>query len=494
MQKLEKRQQELERSEAHYHLLFESIKDGIALSGAQTGILEQVNEALCVLVERPREDLLDHPLTVLHPPQETGLYRQIFEDFAAGKLDPADLDLEVQTASGARIPVDISNSRLTLEGRHFLLSIYRDTRDAKAKQAALEESEARLAESNQLLGDVLEHTHMMAALLDPQFNFIWVNRAYADRCRHEASFFSGKNHFELYPHAENQSIFQRVVATGEPFFASANPLEFPDPSERGVTHWDWSLIPVKNDAGKVTGLVFTLTEVSDRIRAEQALAASEHRFRSVLETVSLIGVMLGLEGNIILCNDFLLDPTGWAREDVLQKNWFDLFLPAEIRREIREEVFLKTTEAGAIPAHHQNVIITRTGEQRLIEWSNTVLLDLHGAKSGVASIGQDITERKKAEEALRESESRYRLLFERNLAGVYRSTLDGQILNCNDAFAKMFGWESQEEMGSLRAQALYKDPSDRERFIARLRRTAASPTTNICSAGATAHFCGSWKM
>ncbi|MBW1797679.1 MAG: PAS domain-containing protein, partial [Deltaproteobacteria bacterium] len=111
----------------------------------------------------------------------------------------------------------------------------------KKVEEALRESEARLAESNQLLAGVLEHTHMMAVYLDPRFNFIWVNRAYADTCRHKPSFFPGKNHFDLYPHEETQAIFQRVVDTGEPFFVAAKPFQFPDQPERGVTYWDWSL-------------------------------------------------------------------------------------------------------------------------------------------------------------------------------------------------------------------------------------------------------------
>jgi len=147
----------------------------------------------------------------------------------------------------------------------------RDITERKLMDEKLRESEARLTESNQLLEGVLEHTYMMAVFLDPQFNFIWVNRAYADTCRHEPSFFPGKNHFALYPHEENQAIFQRVLDTGEPFFVEAKPFEFPDQPERGVTYWDWCLIPVKDGTGKVTGLVFTLAEVTERIRAEAAL-------------------------------------------------------------------------------------------------------------------------------------------------------------------------------------------------------------------------------
>ena len=69
---------------------------------------------------------------------------------------------------------------------------------------------------------------------------------------------------------------------------------------------------------------------------------------------------------------------------------------------------------------------------------------------------------------LREAEERYRLLFERNLAGVYRSTLDGRLLECNGAFLKTLGFESREELDARRTTSLYADPKDRTRLLDRL--------------------------
>jgi diguanylate cyclase (GGDEF)-like protein/PAS domain S-box-containing protein len=77
--------------------------------------------------------------------------------------------------------------------------------------------------------------------------------------------------------------------------------------------------------------------------------------------------------------------------------------------------------------------------------------------------------RHRVEAALRTSEQQHRLLFERNLAGVYRNTVDGRILDCNDALARIFGYDSREELMQHQAPALYADPADRDAFIRRLR-------------------------
>ncbi len=126
-----------------------------------------------------------------------------------------------------------------------------------------------LHESNEMLERVFESTHFHIAYLDRDFNFLRVNKTYADSCGHPPEFFVGMNHFALYPNAENEAIFRRVVETGEPFTIYAKPFEFPDQPERGTTWWDWTLSPVRAADGKLAALVFALVDVTERVRAEQ---------------------------------------------------------------------------------------------------------------------------------------------------------------------------------------------------------------------------------
>jgi diguanylate cyclase (GGDEF)-like protein/PAS domain S-box-containing protein len=100
------------------------------------------------------------------------------------------------------------------------------------------------------------------------------------------------------------------------------------------------------------------------------------------------------------------------------------------------------------------------------DWSDDVvsLLRISG------EIFVNAVQRHRAEAALRGSEQQHRLLFERNLAGVYRTTIDGRILDCNDAMARILGYSSRQELMEQRAQELYQNPSDRADFISALRR------------------------
>jgi PAS domain S-box-containing protein len=149
-----------------------------------------------------------------------------------------------------------------------------------ADQRSVEEA---LRNTNELLEKIFSTTHMLIAYMDKDFNFIRVNHAYAVADGRDPGFFAGKNHFELYPDEDNQSIYSRVVEQGEPYSAYAKPFEYAEHPERGLTYWDWTLYPVKKASGEVKGLVLGLVNVTRRIKAEGALRQSRKHFMTAQE-------------------------------------------------------------------------------------------------------------------------------------------------------------------------------------------------------------------
>src|SRR5690606_18209880 len=97
-----------------------------------------------------------------------------------------------------------------------------------------------LRKTNELLENIFSNVHMLIAYMDCDFNFIRVNRRYADADRCDPDFFPGKNHFDLYPNEENEAIFRHVVKTGTPFSTMDKPFVYAEHPERGTTCWDWS--------------------------------------------------------------------------------------------------------------------------------------------------------------------------------------------------------------------------------------------------------------
>ncbi len=158
-----------------------------------------------------------------------------------------------------------------------------------------------------------------------------------------------------------------------------------------------TLSPVRGRNGETIAISGVTKDLTEAKRVEEHLRASESRYRNILENVQLISVGLDLVGNITFCNDFLLDLTGWKNEEVIGSDWFDTFVPSDVREEVRQ-MFLKNTTQETIERSFQNEIITRAGGRRLISWNNTILHDSEGNVAGTISIGEDITVRKQAED------------------------------------------------------------------------------------------------
>ena len=109
------------------------------------------------------------------------------------------------------------------------------------------------------------------------FNFLRVNPAYAQADGKTPEFFVGKNHFDLYPNPENEQIFRKVVKTKKPYHAFEKPFEYSNNRERGITYWDWCLYPVLDEKNNVTGLIFSLQNVTQRKKLEQEILEISQR-------------------------------------------------------------------------------------------------------------------------------------------------------------------------------------------------------------------------
>ena len=145
------------------------------------------------------------------------------------------------------------------------------------------------------------------------------------------------------------------------------------------------------------------TELEEHKATEKALFTAELKYKKLLEDINLLAVILDIDGNITFCNNYLLTLTGWTRDEVLNKNWFDLFLPDDVRETVYA-MFRSGIRANAIPLHYENPIVTREGTSKLIVWDNSMSRDSEGNIVGIASIGTDVTEHRKLEEQLRQAQ------------------------------------------------------------------------------------------
>jgi PAS domain S-box-containing protein len=339
------------------------------------------------------------------------------------------------------------------DGRLVRCEMATDLTDRKQAEEDLRESKERLAKSNQFLSGVLDHTHMMVVFLDTDFNFVWVNRAYADTCGHPVSFFPGRNHFDLYPSEENRAIFQRVLDTGEPSFVVAKPFEFPDQPERGLTWWDWSVVPVRNEDGADSGLVFTLTEVTDRIQATEALRESEELYRTLVEEASDGIVITDAEGLRLTANPAFLKMAGYSRKELSKLRLRDLVAEEE---QANLPAHLAGLSAGMVTLTELR-LVRKNGSQVPVEVSAKLLAD-----GRQLAIIRDITGRKVAERAMEEEDRPYGVVF---------TDPDFRVRRVNVVFGRLLGYAPEELIGKSVAELTWPDDADNTRVqLGRLKR------------------------
>ena len=404
------------------------------------GVIQDVNKTALDTLGYSREELVGKPITILYAEESIEeASRRLHAWKTTGSLRNAEMAIKTKNGDKRWVILNVDSVRDGSDRIVHSTSIQVDITNLKRAEQVLNERERLLGESRQVMHAVLEHTHMMAVYLDPQFNFVWVNRAYAKTCGHEPSFFPGKNHFDLYPHEENQTIFARVIETGEPFLAEAKPFEFPHQPERGVTYWDWSLIPVKNHNGKVQGLVFTLAEVTDHIRAEQLLLDSESKFSALVDQAPAALFLHDMEGRILEVNQTTLGGYGYTREQLLEMKAEDIdpdFSTREDDGVFRQE--LKERKKLSFEARH------RRSDGSIFPVNVTLSRIVLGGEEHIFALAEDITERKQAEESLRKNQRRRRAILQTAMDGYWLTDMDGHLLEVNESYCRMSGYSDQE--------------------------------------------------
>ena len=181
---------------------------------------------------------------------------------------------------------------------------------------------------------------------------------------------------------------------------------------------------------------------------EDTLRQERDRIKQILDTVELVIVTLSPEGRISLINPAGCRLLGYSEEELIGENWFEKCLPQPEGMETVWPVFLEIMQGRLdTTEYYENEVLTRGGERRMIAWHNSISRDSEGQVDMALAAGQDITERKRTEAALKESEERYRSLFENMSQGVTYQDREGRITAANPAAQRILGLSPDNMLG-----------------------------------------------
>ncbi len=204
-------------------------------------------------------------------------------------------------------------------------------------------------------------------------------------------------------------------------------------------------------------------DITSLKQAEEALRESEERYRTVMEAAPDPVVVYDMEGEVTYLNPAFTSVFGWTMEESLGHQMD--FVPEENLPETIDAV--ERMLAGETRWSFKTRRMTKDHTLLDIQISTSTILDRDGKPSGSVVILRDITESERMASALKESEERYRSLFEDSIDAIYITTPKGKFIDANQSMLDHFGY-SAEEIKALNAQELYDDPNDLIDFLKRI--------------------------
>jgi PAS domain S-box-containing protein len=442
-------------SEEKYQTLVNRANDVICV--IQKGTIKMFNPRLPEMWGGSEEEIMGRPFTdFVHPdalPELISNYRRRI----AGESFPSTYETTMMRKDGSRSFVEINAGVIEYEGRPADLVIVRDINDRKMVQEALSRSE-------ELYRTLAEASNDLIFVIGRNDNVEYVNSYTAAMVNRPINQIIGSQRtcfFSPETATSQKTALDSVFATGSSVRSSSS-LTF-----NGRIYWyDHILTPLKDPDNHVRSVLGISRDITERKASEAALFASEKRFQSLVEMLPQSIWECDDRGNVTFVNPRTYEMYGYEPEDVEKgMTLWQTIHPDDRERVLGDFIRASMEEPSEFPVFHEFMSIRKDGSTfPLITYHVPIV---HENKiTGMRGIGIDISERKRAEDALKESEERFRLLVESVPFGISFITSTGTIEYSNPAFEKICGY-TQKEIPDLTiwGEKVFPDTEYREKIF-----------------------------
>jgi PAS domain S-box-containing protein len=334
---------------------------------------------------------------------------------------------------------------------YFLLR--RELQKLKRRDTQIREIEQRL----HLQSTALESAANAIVITDREGRITWVNPAFTRLTGYTTAEAIGQNPRLLKSGRHDQAFYKQLwetIVSGRVWHG-----EMVNRRKDGSLYVEEQTItPVQDAGGAISQFIGIKQDISERKEAEGALRESEEKFRNLVEKTSDWVWEIDERNRYTYVSPRIREILGYAPEEILGKTPFDLMPVEEAKR--AAEVFAPITGQMKPFVLLDNVSLHKDGHRVVLETSGTPIFDSQGMFRGYRGIDRDITERKRAEEALRQSEEKYRQLFEMESDALFLiENATGQILEVNASAVALYGY-SRDELLQKRNTDLSAEPEE----------------------------------
>ncbi|NHI92221.1 MAG: PAS domain S-box protein [Candidatus Lokiarchaeota archaeon] len=458
-------EEKLKESEEKFRTIAEQSLVAIAI--VQDGVFKYVNEIGSKILGYSIDDLLNLKFEeyskLIHPDDASYVMGQGRKKQDGDKLIPRNYSYRIINKLGEIKWIDQYSTPIKYEGKSASLAISLDITEKKKYEQQLKESEQkhRLIFENSPLGICYFDTNGVIATGNDMV------------CEMMGTTRENLIGFNALSNITNKDLLKALKASlnGDLGYFEG---EYSSAIRNKLSYIKIDFAPMLSEDGIQLGSIAIIEDISERKKTELALEQERNKIKQYLDIAGVMLIILNRDQTVSLINKKGCEILGYSEEEIIGKNWFENFIPKNIKGEVKE-VFERLMIGDIEPVKYfENFILTKEGKQRIIAWNNRYLRDETGNFTGTLSSGEDITEKKMAEKRLRESEENFRTIAEHSLIG-FVIIQDISLKFVNETLAQILEYDTDELL--MMSEKDFEEiihPDDRKMRIENLNRTINS--------------------
>jgi PAS domain S-box-containing protein len=441
----------LKESQEMFSLAFHYSPTLKAITNVKDGRFIEVNDNYCRALGYSREELIGHSTLELNLWYDIEQRGAILETVKK-KGVVTNVDVKIRVKTGDIRLMSMSIAKITLKNEQCLITIAEDITERKRMEEALERE-------HQDIKLIMDTSRALIWYKDINGRFLRVNRAFAEALDMTEKDFIGKTVFDLY----SADIAQSMTIDDREVLVSASPkLNIVEQYESaaGLRWVQTDKVPVLDNNGKPIAVIGFAQDITVQEIARQALRESEDKYRSIVEQ-TVVGIGLNKLNEIIFANKALLRMFNYDNlEEFLSIPLIDHVAPSS-RDFITERIKKQAAGEKVSPEFEYNIMCKGGTTKTMLASTTHVSM---GGEDYTHTIFQDITESKQAAAAIKESEERFRTLFETMVQGVIYHDNEGRVISANPAAQRILGLTLDEMVGKTsldpQRKRLHEDGSE----------------------------------